>query len=553
MEKIGNLLKTKGIVSEKQLHVALIQQEITGDLLGDTLIKLGFVTSRELGQILAEQSGMEFVDFGEYAIEEEALKIIPKETAEKAEFIPLEMKNGQLSIGITNPSNISAVDTVTRLTKKQPHVCVIDKDSFRDALERAYFFMENPTQQSIRNAITEMKTAGIAAGTTVTKLTDLIIIDGFRRNASDIHINPTPDIVHVFYRVDGILQYGHGIPKAAHNGTVSRIKVLSEMDIAEQRLPQDGSFSFTFLNKQYDIRVSTVPTIYGENIVMRILAGVGPFLRVEKLGFDEPDVKKIKSLFLKPYGIILITGPTGSGKTTTLYAALREINLLEKNVFTVEDPVEYKLSLIKQTQINEKAGYDFALAGRNFMRQDPNVILLGEIRDEETARIAIRAALTGQLVLSTLHANDAVTAIPRLIDLNVDRFLISSSLLAIVAQRLVRKICANCKAKYDLNEREISVFEEYISVFKEYDIHLPVAFKGEGCARCNGTGYMGRTVIGEILILDDEIKEMIYSGASVPAIQAAAIRNGLRPLKEDAVKKAASGITTLAEVLRVTG
>ena len=546
MEKIGNLLKTKGIVSEKQLHVALIQQEITGDLLGDIFIKLGFVTSRELGQILAEQAGMEFVDLGEYAIEEEALRIIPKEIAENAEFIPLEIKNGQLSIGITNPSNISAVDTVTRLTKKQPHVCVIDKDSFRNALEWAYFFMENPTQQNIKNTLTGMKAAGVAAGTTVTRLTDLIIIDGFRRNASDIHINPTPDIVHVFYRVDGVLQYGHGIPKTVHSGIVSRIKVLSDLDIAEQRLPQDGSFNFTFLNRQYVIRVSTVLTIYGENIVMRILAGTGPSLSVEKLGFDEPNVKRIKTLFLKPYGIILITGPTGSGKTTTLYAALREINLLEKNVFTVEDPVEYKLSLIKQTQVNEKVGYDFALAGRNFMRQDPNVMLLGEIRDEETARIAIRSALTGQLVLSTLHANDAVSAIPRLTDLKVDRFLMSSSLIAIIAQRLVRKICATCRTKYDLNEHEISVF-------KGYDLHLTSAFKGKGCPRCSGTGYLGRTVIGEILILDDEIKEMIYSGASVPSIQAAAMKKGLHPLREDAVKKAASGITTLDEVLRVTG
>ncbi|MBI4690724.1 MAG: type II/IV secretion system protein [Nitrospirae bacterium] len=546
MEKVGTLLRTKGIVSDKQLRVALIQQAITGDLLGDILVKLGFVTSRELGQILAEQSDMEFVDLVEFTIEEEALKMIPKETAEKTEFIPLDIKNGRLGIGITNPSNISAVDTVARLTKKQPRVYVIDKDGFRDALERAYFFMENPTHRNIEDTITEIKTAGATSGSTMTKLTDLIVIDGFRRNTSDIHINPAADIVHVFYRVDGILQYGHGIPKAVHNGIISRIKILSELDIAEQRLPQDGSFNFSFLNKRYDIRVSTVPTIYGENIVMRILAGIGPFMKVEKLGFDETNIKKIKSLFLKPYGIILITGPTGSGKTTTLYAALREIDFLEKNVFTVEDPVEYKLSLIKQTEVNEKIGYDFARAGRNFMRQDPNVLLLGEIRDEETARIAVRASLTGQLVLSTLHANDAVSAIPRLLDLNVDRFLLSSSLLAIVAQRLVRKICPSCRTTYNLNNYEVSVF-------KGYDIHLTSAFKGEGCARCNGTGYLGRTVIGEILILDDEIKEMIYSGASVTAIQVNGVKKGMRLLKEDAVKKAASGITSMDEVLRVTG
>jgi len=544
--RIGDLLKARGLISDKQLHVALIQQKVTGDLLGDTLVKLGFVSSKELGQILAEQSGIEFIDLGEHVIAEDALKAVTKDISEKAGFIPIDMEDGRLSIGITNPSNILAVDTATRVTKTQPKVYMVDADSFRDAVEKAYFFLENPIQRQMEDIINEIKATETATGTVVTNLTNLIIMDGIRRNATDIHINPTADIVNVFYRIDGVLQHGHGIPKAAHNGIVSRIKILSQLDIAEQRLPQDGSFTFTFLNKSYDIRVSTVPTIYGENIVMRVLVGTGSLLRIEKLGFDEANTKKIKTLFHKPYGIILITGPTGSGKTTTLYAALREINLLERNVLTVEDPVEYKLSLIKQTQVNEKVGYDFALAGRNFMRQDPDVMLLGEIRDEETAKIAIRASITGHLVLSTLHTNDAVTAIPRLIDLNVDRFLMSSSLLAIMAQRLVRKICNFCKTEYNLNDYEISVF-------KEHGISLTTAFKGSGCPKCSDTGYSGRTVIGEILIIDDEIRELIYSAASVTALKAAAVKKGMRPLKEDAVRKAAAGITTLDEVLRVAG
>lgn len=544
--RIGDLLKARGLISDKQLHVALIQQKVTGDLLGDTLVKLGFVSSKELGQILAEQSGIEFIDLGEHVIAEDALKAVTKDISEKAGFIPIDMEDGRLSIGITNPSNILAVDTATRVTKTQPKVYMVDADSFRDAVEKAYFFLENPIQRQMEDIINEIKATETATGTVVTNLTNLIIMDGIRRNATDIHINPTADIVNVFYRIDGVLQHGHGIPKAAHNGIVSRIKILSQLDIAEQRLPQDGSFTFTFLNKSYDIRVSTVPTIYGENIVMRVLVGTGSLLRIEKLGFDEVNTKKIKTLFHKPYGIILITGPTGSGKTTTLYAALREINLLERNVLTVEDPVEYKLSLIKQTQVNEKVGYDFALAGRNFMRQDPDVMLLGEIRDEETAKIAIRASITGHLVLSTLHTNDAVTAIPRLIDLNVDRFLMSSSLLAIMAQRLVRKICNFCKTEYNLNDYEISVF-------KEHGISLTTAFKGSGCPKCSDTGYSGRTVIGEILIIDDEIRELIYSAASVTALKAAAVKKGMRPLKEDAVRKAAAGITTLDEVLRVAG
>lgn len=544
--RIGALLKERGLINDNQLHVALMQQKVTGDLLGDTLINLGFLSSKELGQILAEQSGIEFIDLNEHGIAEDAIKAVPKDIAEKAGFIPIDIEDGRLSIGITTPNNILAIDAVTKLTKTHPKVYMVDADSFRDAIEKAYFFLENPIQRQIEDAVKEIKATGAVTGDVISNLANLIIMDGIRRNATDIHINPTANIVNVFYRIDGVLQYGHGIPKVADSGITSRIKILSRLDIAEQRLPQDGSFTFSFLNKGYDIRVSTLPTIYGENIVMRVLVGTGSLLRIDKLGFDEANTKRIKALFHKPYGIILITGPTGSGKTTTLYAALKEINLLERNVLTVEDPVEYKLSLIKQTQVNEKVGYDFALAGRNFMRQDPDVMLLGEIRDEETAKIAIRASITGHLVLSTLHTNDAVTAIPRLIDLNVDRFLLSSSLLAIIAQRLVRKICNFCKTEYNLNDYEISVF-------KEQGISLTTAFKGNGCPKCSDTGYAGRTVIGEILIVDDEIRELIYSAPSVTVLKAAAVKKGMRPLKDDAVKKAAAGITTLDEVLRVAG
>jgi type II secretory ATPase GspE/PulE/Tfp pilus assembly ATPase PilB-like protein len=279
---------------------------------------------------------------------------------------------------------------------------------------------------------------------------------------------------------------------------------------------------------------------------MRILAGTGYLLSIDKLGFDSAGTEKVKDLFQKPYGIILIAGPTGSGKTTTLYSALREINLLERNVITVEDPVEYKLSFVKQTQVNEKVGYDFALAGRNFMRQDPDVMLLGEVRDEETAKIAIRASITGHLVLSTLHTNDAVTSIPRLLDLQVDKFLLSTSLLAIIAQRLVRKICRFCKIEYPLNDNEISQF-------KEYGILRDTGFKGKGCPKCNGTGYSGRTLIGEILTIDDEMRELIFSGAAITALKKAALKKGMLPLREDGLKKAAEGITSLEEIIRVTG
>ena len=439
-----------------------------------------------------------------------------------------------------------AIDTVARLTKKQVKTYIVDRDTYYDTIEKAYYFLENPIYQQMEKIIRNVLSTGAPSGNELVSMTDMIIMDGIRKNATDIHITPTPDVTQVFYRVDGVLQFGHCLPRAIHIGITSRIKILGHIDIAETRLPQDGAFSFDFLNKSYDLRVSTIPTIYGENIVLRILSGKGTLLRMESLGFDAAETARLRGLFQKPYGVILVTGPTGSGKTTTLYSALREVNLLERNVLTVEDPVEYKLSFVKQTQVLDRAGYDFALAGRNFMRQDPDVILLGEIRDEETAKIAIRASITGHLVITTLHTNDAVTSIPRLVDLNVDKYLLSSSLLAIVSQRLLRKVCNYCKTGYSFNDEEKALF-------REFGIQAESGYKSAGCARCNNTGYMGRTVIAEILLVDDEVKEMIYEGISAPTIKERAITKGMRPFKHHGMLKAAEGITTIEEVLRVAG
>jgi type II secretory ATPase GspE/PulE/Tfp pilus assembly ATPase PilB-like protein len=544
--KLGDILIEKGLINNKQLEIALVHQRVTGDLLGDVLVKLGFISHKERAQILAEQSGIEFFDLSSYYVSEDALRMIPKDMADKAEFIPIEKEGNRLNIGITKPGNIQAIDTITRITKSQPKVYLVDKDAYHEAMDRSYFFLDNPIQESIDKIIGGVQTSGAIGGNDVVLLTDIIIMDGIRKNTTDIHINPADDVVQIFFRIDGVLQYAHCLPKAVHSGIVSRIKIISQLNIAETRLPQDGAFTYNFLNRGYDIRISTVPTIYGENVVMRILTGRASFLRLEKLGFDHVNTEKVKMMFQKPYGIILITGPTGSGKTTTLYAALREVNILERNVLTVEDPVEYKLSFVKQTQVNEKAGYTFALAGRNFMRQDPDVVLLGEIRDEETAKIAVRASITGHLVISTLHTNDAVTAVPRLIDLNVDRYMLSASILGIVAQRLVRTVCSYCKTEYDLSKFEMSVLNEY-------EIESKTGFKGNGCPRCNMTGYLGRMIIGEVLAIDDEMRELIYSGASITSMKESAKRNGMRLLKEDAVIKASHGLTTVEEALRVAG
>jgi type II secretory ATPase GspE/PulE/Tfp pilus assembly ATPase PilB-like protein len=544
--KLGDILKERGLIKDSQLNIALIQQKITGDLLGDVLVKLGFISSKERAQILAEQSGIEFYDLGQSEIPEDALRVIPKEVAEKSEFIPLEHEGNSLSIGITQPGNIQAIDTVSRITHNQPRIYLIDGEAFHEAMDKSYFFLENPTHVTIGRISKEVLATGAIGGNDVVSLTNTLIIDGIRKNTTDIHINPTEDVVQVFFRIDGVLQYAHCLPKAVHSGIVSRIKILSSLNIAETRLPQDGSFTFGFLNRSYDLRVSTAPTIYGENVVLRILTGQASFLRLETLGFEADGMTRIKRLFQKPYGIILVTGPTGSGKTTTLYAALREINILERNVLTVEDPVEYKLSFVKQTQVNEKAGYDFALAGRTFMRQDPDVVLLGEIRDEETAKIAIRASITGHLVISTLHTNDAVTVVPRLLDLSVDRYMLSASLLAIVAQRLLRCICTHCKTEYTLTEEESAALSEI-------GVTATTGHKGLGCPKCNMTGYLGRTIIGEILTVNDEMRELIYSGASITAMKESACRNGMKLIREDALLKASRGMTTVEEALRISG
>ncbi|HHN63817.1 MAG TPA: type II/IV secretion system protein [Nitrospirae bacterium] len=545
-KKIGELLKEKGLIKESQIHVAIEQQKITGAFLGETLIKLGFVSSKEISQCLAEQSGLEYIDLREYPVSEDALRLIPKDMAERGTFIPIELRDNKIVVGVIDPNNIVAIDTVTRYTQLQPVIYLVDSEAFYDTLEKAYFFLENPVKRQIEETVQSLKTGVVASH--ISRLSELIIMDGIRKNSTDIHITPSEETVHVFYRVDGILQHGFCFPKNAQSGVISKIKVMSELDIAEQRLPQDGSFSFNFLGKNYDMRVSTVPTIYGENIVIRILSGSGPLTRLEALGFDTEETKKLRLLFKKPHGIILITGPTGSGKTTTLYAALREVNLLEKNVLTVEDPVEYRLSLVKQTEVNLKAGYDFALAGRNFMRQDPDVMLLGEIRDEETASIAIRASITGHLVLSTLHTNDAITAIPRLFDLGVDSFLLSSSLLAIVAQRLVRKICPHCREEHSLDDESREMLQFYN--IKEIP---PVLYRGRGCKVCNLTGYLGRTAIGEIFIIDDEIKDLVTRREPVHLIRDLAVQKGMKPLIIDGLNKVSQGITTIDEILRVAG
>ncbi len=553
--KLGEVLKERGLLTEDKLMVALAYQKVTDTLLGETLVKLGFVSSREIAETLAIQAKIPFINISEYTVSEEAIRLIPKDIAEKMGFIPLCLTDDNfMEIGVTNPSNIHALDSVSKLTGRKPRIFMIDNVGFQETLERAYYFLDNPIQQLITAAISEIKLSAELPVTAIADMSQNLIMEGIRRKATDIHINPSSDTVDVFYRVDGVLQHGFCINKSAHNGIVSRIKVMSTLDISEKRLPQDGSFSLPFFNTKYEMRVSTVPTIYGENVVIRVLAGTGQLLRLESLGFDHQNTARLQTLFQKPYGIILVSGPTGSGKTTTLYAALREINPIERNVLTVEDPVEYKLNFVKQTSVNLKAGYDFALAGRNFMRQDPDVMLLGEIRDEETAKIAIRASISGHLVLSTIHSNDAVTSIPRLLDFNIDRFMLSSSLLAVIAQRLVRKLCNHCKEKYTVSEKELALISlNGNGKSQGHGIRLETAYRAKGCKMCSNTGYAGRTVVGEIMVVNDVIREFISEGASLSKLKEEAVNNGMVTLKESGIEKISQDLTSIEEIVRLIG
>lgn len=544
--RIGDLLIAKGLLSKKQLNIALIQQRVTGAILGDTLLSLGFVTSSEFAMTIAQQFGMEYLDLRAFKISEDALRLVPKEIAEKSGYIPLEIVDGTLSIGVMNPSNIEAVDTVRTLTGKPPKVYIVDHDSYGDILQSAYYFVAHPVLQRLEELTGGLKSGVTVPAATIPELTELLLMDGIRRQATDIHLTPAKDVLHVFYRIDGVLTYGHCLPSIVKSTLVSRIKIMAHLDIAEQRLPQDGSYTLNFFNKKYDLRISTVPSIYGENMVIRVLSTSGSLMHISTLGFSDGIVSTIRNLFNKSHGIILITGPTGSGKTTSLYSSLREIDLLERNVITIEDPVEYHLDFVRQTEVNEKAGYTFSSSARSFMRQDPDIMLLGEIRDSDTAQMAIRASITGHLVLSTLHTNDAVTSIPRLLDLGADKLLLSASLLAVMAQRLARRICTHCKAEYQMGEAEKAHF-------KKYGIEISSAFRGLGCERCGGSGYSGRTSLAEIMIITSEIKELIYSGASTGALSQAARQAGMVPLYIDGLRKVALGHTTIQEVQRVAG
>ena len=544
---IGNLLKESGYITQEQIDIALKVQKINKAYFGEVLLSLNFVTTREIALAIAAQYDAEYVDIDTKVITEDILNIIPFNTAKEKVFLPLEIKNGNLIVATNNLNDIVTIDYLKSVSSHPVKLVVGEESKIKKRIDLEY----SQLQGTIETQIQEIVDSAINSEPIDTiKFINLLIDNAVKDSATDIHISPDINIFYISFRIDGVLHLYYALPKNAMNHIVSRIKILSKMDISEQRLPQDGSFTHIFNGDKYDLRISTIPTNDGENIVMRILTSNTSFFNINTLGFKDNDVQILKELFNKPYGIVLITGPTGSGKTTTLYSLLRHINFIKKNIITIEDPIEYKFPFIKQTQINTKSGYTFDKAIRHFMRQDPDVMLVGEIRDQETAQLAIRASITGHLVLSTLHTNDAVSAIPRLVDLGMHNQMLSSSILSILAQRLIRKLCTICKEEYTITKKELIQFGFNEKLFDQLPQTIKI-FKETGCNHCKNTGYKGREAVIEIFSISETIKDMIDTNSSYFDILKQAKDDGMLTMKDNALIKVLDGITSLQEIKRV--
>ena len=540
---IGQLLKERGFITEEHIRFALLEQKATRERLGEILVRLGLVTELEVAQVLAEQAGLPFEDLSALTPDPQALLKVSPAFARQREILPLRISEGALVVALHDPFDLRLQEALARVSGMRIRPVVAPRSQISRATERFYYFLENPPEKDLET-LTERLRENPNAEVQMDDLIEKLFIVATGRRVTDIHITPSEKTTQIFFRIDGVLEPFWVFPHTLHARLIGAIKVRSGMDIAETRLPQDGRMRFQFLGEEYDLRISTVRTPTGENMVIRILPVGSTVYHLHNLGFTEEEVAILKDLFEKPYGMFLVTGPTGSGKTTTLYAGLRLLNLLEKNVLTAEDPIEYRLPLARQTQVNEEAGYTFARAIRHFLRQDPDVILVGEVRDEETAEMAIRSALTGHLFLSTLHTNDALSALYRLKDLGVSADLLASSLLGVLAQRLVRKICPYCREEYRPPETLINYYD------------LPkdqTYFRGKGCEICRGRGFLGRTVVAEIFRVDDTIKRLIAEDSPLVEIAESARRAGMRSLRESAREKVLQGVTTVEEIRRVVG
>lgn len=541
---LGKLLKEQGLITEEQIKFSLVEQKITGEKIGECLRRLGLISDTDLAKAIAVQSQFSFINLTGFLPEMSILKKFPSQISRQFNILPISIEQNRLVAAISDPFNPALKEAVFRATGLMADFYVSSEVEIKKLIERFYYLLEHPIELEIDRVIMTLK-RDPAADIDISTLIDNILSIAVSYRATDVHVTPSDITTRIMFRIDGMMSLSYVLPVAMHQKLITNLKIKSEMDISEQRKPQDGRMSFEFLGDTFDIRVSTVRTNNGENMVLRLLPSRGSsILGVYDLGFDEKQLKKITTLFAKPYGIVMVTGPTGSGKTTTLYAALKEQDSIGKNILTVEDPIEYEFSMIRQTQVNEKAGYNFAGAIRTFLRQDPDVILVGEIRDEETAMLAVRAALTGHLVLTTLHTNSSIGAVARLKDLRISPFLLSSSLMGVIAQRLIRVLCDKCKLHYEPNQEEIL----------RYSLdNTDTLFAPKGCPSCRETGYRGRIVVSEVMQFTPHILALLAEDAPLTTIEQDAKLDGFTTMSEDAALKLKKGITSIAEIERVLG
>jgi type IV pilus assembly protein PilB len=565
--RLGDLLVAEGLISQEQLVRALTEQKGTTEKLGAVLVRLSMISEEQLIGFLSRQYGIPSMTISRLDIEAEVLRLVPLATAKKYEVLPVKRVGNTLTLAMADPTNVFALDDVAFMTNLQVLPVVASQAAIRQAIDRCYQGEAGVTElltdltsdataaaveiledEEAKAAVDVFELKESADEAPVVKLVNMVLVDAISKGASDIHFEPYEKVFRIRFRIDGVLHEVMAPPKRLEPAITSRLKIMANLDIAERRLPQDGRIKLRYSTREIDFRVSILPTIYGEKAVLRILDKEALRLDLTQLGFDAWSLEAFQKAIRQPHGMVLITGPTGSGKTTTLYSAIHTINSPDHNIMTAEDPVEYNLKGVNQVQINEAVGRTFASVLRSFLRQDPDVILVGETRDLETAQIAIRAALTGHLVFSTLHTNDCASTVARLVDMGIPPFLVASSLTLILAQRLGRKVCKDCKEPYQIDEEALVPYGHQVKGLGRVAI-----YKGKGCPTCNSTGMKGRVAIYELMPVTPEVRDMILKGAPMGDLRRVAQTQGMKSLRQAGLLKVLEGTTTVEEVLRVTG
>ncbi len=566
-QRLGELLVKEKLVTPEQLNEAIKAQRDSNGRLGTAVVKLGYASDEDVTRCLSRQYGIPAVDLSDLEIDPVVVKLIPYETAKRHTVLPLSRAGATLTMAMADPANVYAIDEIKFMTGFNVEPMIASETAVIRAIERVYGtigeqdldvvmqqFSEPDSEVEVQSEGSEIDLADLekaAEEAPVIKLVNIILTDAVRRGASDIHIEPYEKEYRVRYRIDGVLQAVMSPPVKLKDAITSRVKIMAKLDISEKRLPQDGRIMLRMnmggKKKQLDFRVSTLPTLWGEKIVLRLLDKENLRLDMTKLGFEPESLVKFERAILKPYGMVLVTGPTGSGKTNTLYSSIARLNIPDTNIMTAEDPVEFQLAGVNQVQMKEQIGLNFAAALRSFLRQDPNIILVGEIRDFETAEIAIKAALTGHLVLSTLHTNGAPETVSRLMNMGIEPFLVATSVHLICAQRLVRRVCSQCAEIIEVPKQ--TLLDAGFTPEEAQQVQIK---KGKGCAVCNNTGYKGRTGLYEVMEIDDELRELILVGASALELKKKAIERGMITLRRSGLCKIMAGMTSLEEVARET-